>query len=56
MTLCNPYFGGQFFNQRCACHVLNLCIQNDLVLLQYHITPIRNALNYLWKHPQVIKK
>ena len=33
ITLCNPYFGGQFFHQRCACHVLNLCVQNRLVLL-----------------------
>ena len=54
--LCNPYFGGQFFHQRYACHVLNLCVQNDLALLQDYITPIRNALHYLWKHPQVMKK
>ena len=56
ITLCNPYFGGQFFHQRCACHVLNLCVQHGLVLLQDHITPIRNVLHYLWTHPQVMKK
>ena len=25
IILCNPYFGGQFFHQICACHILNLC-------------------------------
>ena len=27
-NLCNPYFRGKFFHQRCACHILNLCIKN----------------------------
>ena len=40
ITLCNPYFASQFFQQRCACHVLNLCVQNGLTLLQDHIMPI----------------
>ena len=26
INLCNPYFGGQFFHQRCACHVFKLCV------------------------------
>ena len=56
ITLCNPYFGDQFFHQRYACHVLNLSAQHGLALLQDHITPIRNALHYLWTHPQVMKK
>ena len=47
ITLCNPYFGGQFFHQRCACHVVNLCVQNGLASLQDYIMPIRNALHYL---------
>ena len=47
ITLCNLYFGDQFFHQRCACHVLNLCVQNDLALVQDHITLITNALHYL---------
>ena len=55
IILYNPYFGDQFFHQRCACHVLNLCVQHGLALLQDHITSIRNALHYLWKHPQVMK-
>ena len=27
IDLCKPYLGGKFFHQRCACHVLNLCVQ-----------------------------
>ena len=46
IALCNLYFDSQFFHQRCACHVLNLCIQNGLALLQEHIMPIRTALHY----------
>ena len=34
INLCNLYFGGRFFHQICICHVLNLCIQNELALLQ----------------------
>ena len=26
INLCNPYFEDNFFHQRCACHVLNLCV------------------------------
>ena len=29
IALCNPYFGGKFFHQRCVCHFLNLCVQMD---------------------------
>ena len=33
IILCNPYFGDQFFHQRYACHVLNLCVQNGLAFI-----------------------
>ena len=45
--LYNPYFGDKFFHQGCACHVLNLCVQNGLALQQKSIRPIRSALHYL---------
>ena len=37
IDLCKPYFGGKYFHQRCACHVLNLCVQNGLQILQTFI-------------------
>ena len=37
INLCNLYFGGIFFYQKCDCHVLNLCVQNGLTLLQESI-------------------
>ena len=47
ITLCNLYFGSQFFHQKCACHVLDLWVQNGLSLLQESIRPIRTELHYL---------
>ena len=48
--------GGKFFHQRCACHILNLCVQKGLETLQYFILPIRKALLFLWKHSSVMKQ
>ncbi|KAL5840248.1 hypothetical protein ACOSQ4_012856 [Xanthoceras sorbifolium] len=56
IQLCQPYFGGRFFHQRCACHVLNICVQHGLQTLHEWITPIRDALYYLWKHPNIMKQ
>lgn len=54
-ALCDPRFGGRFFHQRCACHVLNLCAQNGLEVLRSHVKPVTDALNYLWKHHRAMK-
>ena len=54
--ICNPVFEGKFFHIRCACHVLNLCVQDGLKTLQEHISPIKCAISYLWSHPQVMKE
>ena len=51
IVLCNPYFGGQFFHQKCACHILNLWSK----WISVTIMPIRIAFHYLWKHQQVMK-
>ncbi|KAK2638850.1 hypothetical protein Ddye_026645 [Dipteronia dyeriana] len=55
IELCKPYFNSKFFQQRCACHVLNLCIQKGLEILQTFVKPIKDALSYLWKQPNVMK-
>ncbi|KAK2662206.1 hypothetical protein Ddye_000780 [Dipteronia dyeriana] len=55
IELCKPYFNSKFFHQRCACYVLNLCVQKGLEILQAFIKPIKEALSYLWKHPNVMK-
>ena len=53
--LCKPTFGGEFFHVRCACHVLNLSVQEGLQTLNVFLDPIKIAIQYLWRHPQIIK-
>ncbi|KAK2635369.1 hypothetical protein Ddye_030161, partial [Dipteronia dyeriana] len=55
IELSKPYFNSKFFYQRCVCHVLNLCVQKGLEILQAFIKLIKEALSYLWKHPNVMK-
>ncbi|KAK2664065.1 hypothetical protein Ddye_002639 [Dipteronia dyeriana] len=55
IELYKPYFNSKFFHQRCVCHVLNLYVQKGLEILQAFIKPIKDALSYLWKHPNVVK-
>src|SRR5579862_5378623 len=52
-NLCNPYFEGKLFHQRCACHVLNLCVQVGLAELSTFIIPIRDSINYIWRHSKI---
>ncbi|KAK3228632.1 hypothetical protein Dsin_000513 [Dipteronia sinensis] len=53
--LCNPYFGGKLFHQRCACHILNLCVQAGLQILSVYIKPIRDSINYIWRQNKLQK-
>ena len=41
ITLCNLYFGVQFFHQRCACHVLNLCVSSKNAKCACHVIILR---------------
>ena len=54
--ICNHVFEGKFFHIICACHVLNLCVQEGLKILQDHLNPIKGVISYLWSHPQVMKE
>ncbi|KAL5739357.1 hypothetical protein ACOSQ2_028537 [Xanthoceras sorbifolium] len=56
IQLYQPYSGGRFFHQRYVCYVLNICVQHGLQTLQEWITPIRDALYYLWKHLSTMKQ
>lgn len=53
IILCNPYF--KYSHSRCELHVLNLCVQKGLELLDNVISPIKKAIHYLWTHPKVMK-
>lgn len=53
--ICQPNFGGRFFHVRCACHVLNLCVQDGIKSLNSYLDPIRNVISYIWVHPRTAK-
>ena len=46
---------GLFFHQRCACHVINLCVQSGLEFLEIYIGPIKAAVKFIWQHPSVTR-
>ena len=41
------------FHVRCACHILNLYVQDGLKSLNSHIAPIKKAINLIWSYSKI---
>ena len=54
-NICQPNFGGRFFHVKCACHVLNLWVQDDIRAPDTFLELVRNVISYIWVHHWVIK-
>ncbi|KAL3533408.1 hypothetical protein ACH5RR_006929 [Cinchona calisaya] len=42
-----PILGGELFHNRCAWHVLNICVQDGLKMVEDIISPIRSAIYFI---------
>ena len=47
----NPILDGQFFHLRCACHVLNLVVQDALKVISILVQNVRNIVLYIKSSP-----
>ena len=45
-----------YTHQRCACHILNLCVQDGLRILGNMQTPITNVIDHIWHNSDLRKK
>ena len=55
IKVCQPLLNGNFFHIRCACHILNLAVQDGLKVLNLHIKPIRDAIMLLWARTSLMR-
>ena len=46
-TTLRPQHGETLFHQRCACHIINLCVQDGMKFFQGYLENIRTALGYI---------
>ena len=42
-----PPHGGTLFNQKYACYIINLCVQDGMKHFEYYLENIRSALSYI---------
>ena len=49
----NQIWEVNFFHFRCACHILNLCVQDGLKSLSSHIAPIKKVINLIWSYSKI---
>ena len=40
-------YGGEFFHQHCACHIINLVVQVGIEYITSHLVKIREALSFI---------
>ena len=46
-TTLRPPHGGTLFHQKCACHIINLCVQDGMKHVEDYLENIRSALSYI---------
>ena len=42
-----PPHGGTLFHQKCACHIINLCVQDGMEHFKDYLNNIRTALSFI---------
>ena len=42
-----PHYGGSFFHQRCACHIINLVVQDGMKQFEVYLDNVRAALSFI---------
>ena len=55
IKVCQSLLNGNFFHIRCACHILNLAVQDGLKVLNLHLKTIRNAIMLLWARTSLMR-
>ena len=51
VSQCQPTLGTKYFHIQCACHILNLCVKDGLVVLHDLIEPIKYVVSHMCNTP-----